>query len=412
METEISTQSDDICSMNLSKYAVIWPEVKNLFPLHSQQDRLPTARETQAKIDELYESGDSLNASRLTLWWGSIPESDIPRNPINSMHPQLDHSELSYRENKAFSRLAELPQLEDEAYRREEKEPTGIRFRDFAVPVAVMVLVVVFMLSAVFINGISRVVPEGNGTERLDRFQREPVVIAPEASYAGQPLSSTDKAPKTASQFFKSIHVYRISDQLELSPNPTKEVAELWRRTVAVFGADAKRLESFGIAYEDDSLIAGYLDLDTRTLVINLNGTMTDSNVQNFTLVHEYNHMVTLMGQYESGASCDSTLLLNGNVCLDENSSLQRWINRFWNEPGMLKDTSTGNVEAGEKRFSEMPEDFVSTYAASAPQEDMAESFAAWVFGYTMPEKKHDFFDNDPESRALKARILSSLNEI
>lgn len=397
--------------MNLSKYAVIWPEVTKIFPLHSAQDRMPTAKEVQAKVDELYSSGDSLNASRLTLWWGTIPESAIPRNPINSMHPQIDHPELSNRENQAFARLAELPPVEEETYQKGEAKGNGIRFRDFAIPAAVMGLVVVFMLTAVVVNGANRIVPDGDGTERLDRFPKAPVVIAPESNYPGQPISKVDESPITGSQFFESIHVYRVSDQLELAPNPTAEVAELWSRTVAIFGDDAKRLESFSIAYEENSQIAGYLDLDTSNLVINLNSSMADESVQNFTLVHEYSHMLTLMGQYETGTSCDSTLLLNGNLCLDSSSSLQRWVKLFWNEPGMLKDTSTGNVEAGERRFSETPEDFVSPYAASAPQEDMAESFAAWIFGYPMPEEKKEFFDKDAESRALKARILSSLAE-
>lgn len=387
---------------------MIWPEVTKIFPLHSAQDRMPTAKEVQAKVDELYSSGDTFNASRLTLWWGAIPESAIPRDPINSMHPQIDQPELSKRENQAFARLAELPTVEDVT----EAKGNGIRFRDFAVPVAVMVLVVVFMLTAVVVNGANRIVPEGDGTERLDRFPKAPVVIAPEANYPGQPISKVDESPTIGSQFFERIHVYRVSDQLELAPNPTAEVAELWSRTVAIFGDDAKRLESFSVAYEEGSQIAGYLDLDTSNLVINLNSSMADEGVQDFTLVHEYNHMLTLMDQYETGASCDSTLLLNGNLCLDSSSSLQRWVKLFWNEPGMLKDTSTGNVEAGERRFSETPEDFVSPYAASAPQEDMAESFAAWVFGYPMPEEKKEFFDKDAESRALKARILSSLAKI
>lgn len=391
---------------------MIWPEVTKFFPLHSAQDRMPTANDFQAKVDELYSNGDTLNASRLALWWGSIPESAIPRNPINPMHPQVDHPELSNRENQAFARLAELPPLEDEAYQKREVKGNGIRFRDFAVPAAVIGLVVIFMLTAVVVNGANRIIPDGDGTERLDRFPKGPVVITPEANYPGQPLSKIDEAPTTSSQFFESIHVYRVSDQLELAPNPTAEVADLWERTVAIFGDDAKRLDSFSIAYEENSQIAGYLDLDTNNLVINLNSSMVEESVKNFTLVHEYNHMLTLMGQYQTGASCDSTLLLNGNLCLDSSSSLQRWVKLFWNEPGMLKDTSTGNVEAGEKRFSETPEDFVSPYAASAPQEDMAESFAAWVFGYPMPEEKKEFFDKDAESRALKARILSSLAEI
>jgi hypothetical protein len=395
--------------MTLKKYSIIWPKVIEFFPAHFQQDRLPTELEVQTKVEELYRSGNSMDASRLTLWWGSIPESAIPVEPLIQMHPNPLNAELSNHERLAFSRLDEIPQASDVP---QDSKASGIRFRDFAIPLGVIILVIALMLSSVFVNGLTRVTPNGDGADRLDRFPREPVVIAPEAQYPGQQTVSTEEAPTVASPFFKTIHLYRVSDQLELSPNPTAEVAELWERAVAVFGADAKELDSFGVAYENSSEIAGYLDLDTRNLVINLNDVMTEPEVQNFTLIHEYNHMVTLMNQYESGVSCSTTLLLNGNACLDENSSLQTWIDQFWNEPGMLKNTSTGNIEAGEEMYSERPNEFFSVYAASAPQEDMAESFAAWVLGYPLPESKEKFFNEDGESRALKVRILSSLDAI
>ena len=69
-----------------------------------------------------------------------------------------------------------------------------------------------------------------------------------------------------------------------------------------------------------------------------------------------------------------------------------------------MPDPTATDEEGGEDRCTLDPS-FLGTYAASHPEEDLAESFSAFVFSLPVPEAvqpKLDFFEDYPELVAFR----------
>lgn len=396
--------------MSLARYSIIWPEVARIFPAHYANGTMPSDAEVQARINRYYALGDITNASRLNVWWANVPVHEKPLAGDIVLEPDPYGPPPAPAVQQAFERLSQETQAPEPP--REPARP--VRFRDFLVPFGVVIMVVGFLIASVTLNALARVESNGPDMTRFDRFPQEPVSVAEQAVAPVQPIAKQATAPVRSSSIFRNVHIYRVSDELVLSPNPTEDVARLWERTVAIFGDDAKRLKSFGVTYEgSETGAAGYLDIDGKGLVISLDGIMASREIQDYTLIHEYNHMVTLYEQEDvRGLSCSTSLILSGTVCLDSDSSLYRWIKQFWPDENLVRGSESGDMAAGESLYYKNPDDFVTVYAASAPQEDMAESFAAWVLNYEMPREKRMFFEMDGESVLLKERILKSLDRL
>lgn len=171
------------------------------------------------------------------------------------------------------------------------------------------------------------------------------------------------------------------------------------------------------------------------------NADLEDRSGLYFTLVHEFGHLLTLgpdqvppdidiyndpenADLYESKAAACPTHFPGG--CSLSDSYINVFYQRFWthladewqpiDDLGYTDDLETYYDEL--YAFYEAHEDeFVDDYAATNPSEDIAESFAYFVFsprptGTTLAEQKILFFYDYPELVQLRSDILSSFCEI
>jgi hypothetical protein len=142
----------------------------------------------------------------------------------------------------------------------------------------------------------------------------------------------------------------------------------------------------------------------------------------NDVLVHEFGHMLTLnihqMDMRTEPAKCQ---FYADDTCSFEDSYLNRFFDQFWK--GKLYDewktitsqTDKAAVKSGLTTFYQAhSQDFVREYAATAPVEDIADSWTYFVMtprpvGNTVAEQKILFFYNIPEFVDLRSEIRSRI---
>lgn len=155
-----------------------------------------------------------------------------------------------------------------------------------------------------------------------------------------------------------------------------------------------------------------------------------------FTLVHEFAHLLTLNNRqvpanrelalepdnqalYEAAvAACPA--YFPGEGCSRPDSYINRFYERFWaniyaewQAIGNLEDEEE-QAAAAEAFYNSKKDQFVSEYAASGPEEDIAESFATFVLkpkptGDTIADQKVAFFYDFPELVKLRAGMTARL---
>lgn len=143
-----------------------------------------------------------------------------------------------------------------------------------------------------------------------------------------------------------------------------------------------------------------------------------DKQEQQFTVVHELAHILTLNSvQVKVDAlnkdkdQCKTYYDVVG--CSMSQSYINTFFNRFWKGE---KYTYIQNIESGEHDlYLQNPNDFINDYAATEPREDIAESFANFVFENkdetpnTQANQKIQFFYNYPELIQLRDDIRNIL---
>jgi hypothetical protein len=154
------------------------------------------------------------------------------------------------------------------------------------------------------------------------------------------------------------------------------------------------------------------------------------------TLVHEFAHLLTL-GPDQVVPSLavlnnpeDNNIYLQelsacpnyfpGEGCANADSYIDDFYFQFWEElreewdPINLEEDEDTRTELLDEFYSQYEDRFVTSYAATNPEEDIAESFAFFVFspepaGDTILEEKILFFYNYPELVELRAAILNNM---
>ena len=107
--------------------------------------------------------------------------------------------------------------------------------------------------------------------------------------------------------------------------------------------------------------------------------------------------------------------IYDGDACYMPGSHIFEFFMLFWDGYG---DNVFAEAVAGEV-FDQNPDDFVNDYAGSAPTEDFAETFAAWLMPEleafeikASTEAKFQFFNSRSELRNLRHQILSGLQAV
>jgi hypothetical protein len=157
-----------------------------------------------------------------------------------------------------------------------------------------------------------------------------------------------------------------------------------------------------------------------------------------FTLIHEFAHLLTLnSGQvpvnealalepdneelYEAAATA-CPVYFPGEGCSEPTSYINAFYERFWadiyeewSEIDALQYEDEDEYATGlEEFYAEREDEFVSDYATTSPEEDIAESFATFVLkpkptGETLADEKVAFFYDYPELVKLRAEMSGRL---
>ncbi|MEK6754079.1 MAG: hypothetical protein AABZ00_17605 [Chloroflexota bacterium] len=155
-----------------------------------------------------------------------------------------------------------------------------------------------------------------------------------------------------------------------------------------------------------------------------------------YTLVHEFGHLLTLGRRqvspslavfnnpedddvyFEEASACPD--YFPGEGCANPDSYIDDFYNQFW--AGLYEEWNEINLEEDEDIYYEKLDEFyakyedrfVTSYAATNPEEDIAEAFAFFVFspepaGDTIAVEKILFFYQYPELVELRANILGNM---
>lgn len=151
---------------------------------------------------------------------------------------------------------------------------------------------------------------------------------------------------------------------------------------------------------------------------VNLDAYDEDPEEAALTMAHEFSHVFTATaGQLDRSpeAADDCATYFNGEGCYLPDSLMAEWIAEFWNPDDLaaIDPNADVGVDSGAELCAADPS-FLGPYAASTPEEDFAESFAAFV--YRVPAKtpeaqaKIDWFAEQPglvefQQRAIDAEL-------
>jgi hypothetical protein len=167
--------------------------------------------------------------------------------------------------------------------------------------------------------------------------------------------------------------------------------------------------------------IQGSAFMEEWSLAVDL-ADFTTVNKFTWALIHEYGHFVTLQAsQIDTMQEADHCSGLRTDVgCLRENAYLQKFYDRYWGN--FSKDwqaiESLESPEKVQKGFDDYymahPNDFVSAYALTKPQEDIAESWRFFILspapkGNTLADQKVLFFYEFPELVKQRSTIVNRL---
>ncbi|MFM2414746.1 MAG: hypothetical protein RI911_439 [Candidatus Parcubacteria bacterium] len=194
--------------------------------------------------------------------------------------------------------------------------------------------------------------------------------------------------------------------------------AEIWRLFARISPDSFTKayVETFEIADDSsDDTLAYVHDEDGNALWsvgVNLGAFGQEGKREDvLTLVHEFAHIVTLNQTQIVHAECGITYD-TGDGCAKAGSYLNTFVQKFW--PGQDRALALN----GTNLFERSPQRFPTEYAASSPEEDIAESFALFVLGdgstvpQTIAEQKVAFFKDYPELVQLRASIRKGLGSI
>lgn len=137
---------------------------------------------------------------------------------------------------------------------------------------------------------------------------------------------------------------------------------------------------------------------------VNLDAYDEDPDEAALTMAHEFSHVFTATeGQIDRSpdAADACTTYFNGEGCYRPDSLMAAWIDRFWKPGDLAKvdpDADVG-IADGEDLCAADPS-YLGPYAASTPEEDFAESFAAFVYRVEAPtpevQEKLDWLADQP----------------
>ena len=132
-----------------------------------------------------------------------------------------------------------------------------------------------------------------------------------------------------------------------------------------------------------------------------------------FTLIHEFMHILSLnTSQVDENVDPENCEYYIQEGCTKDGSYIKAFYNKFWKG----KFTSD-DPDSAMENFAKAENSFVTEYAATNPGEDIAESFASFIFknktqSTLVKDQKAMFFYNYPELVKIRDNIRRALKQI
>lgn len=220
---------------------------------------------------------------------------------------------------------------------------------------------------------------------------------------------------------------YSVSSAYAIYANKEKH-KEVWNYFTKLIPASARpQLKRLVLVADDNADYAAYVaptdvnaeDLSSWEMGLNFTALYIDGFMDKpetgYTMIHEFGHLLTLhAGQIDSKtteASCAS--FFTGEGCTKSNSYLMSFFDNFWKD---IYAELTQSQSSSQNLYEKYRNRFVTSYAASNPGEDIAESFTHFVLkmdlasGSTMADGKINSFYDYTEASSIRNEIRKNLD--
>lgn len=217
--------------------------------------------------------------------------------------------------------------------------------------------------------------------------------------------------------------IFDVLEDGTLSPAATGTAAEVWDAFTRVATQDfaAEVILTYTTGDRRSADLLAYVQQDAERpqywhFAANLAGA-TDVSYLLTTLIHEYAHILTLdLSQMPTSTDCD--VVAHSQGCWYEDAYISAFWDAFWSGYGDdAPPVTNSDSSVTEAFYLAHEEDFVSSYAAKNVEEDIAESFMAYVIE-PVPDPaqgtvaaKLAFFERYPELSAIRERIRAEFGD-
>lgn len=233
--------------------------------------------------------------------------------------------------------------------------------------------------------------------------------------------------------------IYSVDGDEISSPEPNNNIpAELveyqddtatqeyiWQFFVDLIPADQRQLvDQFVIFSDGYSNVIGAVDEGSSANTWSFEMDIIDAAdfaTLSTTVIHEFGHMLTLSDtQINDKSSCNTYQSIDG--CSESDSYVNAFYDAFWTnlysewESTVLDSSGEVDEDAVIEFYDQYSDQFVTDYAPTGVEEDIAESFMYFIFsakpaGDTIAEQKILFFYDYPELVQMREDMLTVLCE-
>jgi hypothetical protein len=215
-----------------------------------------------------------------------------------------------------------------------------------------------------------------------------------------------------------------IPEEFVKYQNDTKTHEYLWKFYTDVIPASQRKDITEFILFTDgaDNIIGAVDEADTPNTWTMEMDIIDAQDLPTFatTLIHEFGHVLTLNDTQisDNTTSCADYMTIDG--CSKSSSYINAFYNAFWadiyKEWASTVEFSNGEVneDAVITFYDQYSDQFLTDYAPTGPEEDIAESWIYFIFsqkpaGDTIAEQKILFFYDYPELVNLREEIRGGL---
>ncbi|MBN2388189.1 MAG: hypothetical protein JXB85_14320 [Anaerolineales bacterium] len=210
-----------------------------------------------------------------------------------------------------------------------------------------------------------------------------------------------------------------VSDDLLDEQQDRAGHQEMWELFARTIPADRRTLISEFIVFTDgpDNVLAAVDQLSTEPEAWSLEVDIADAdNIAMLigTLIHEHAHILTLNNSQFLPEAASCPFYQSDDNCAEEDSYLNLFYERFWTDIYAEWDLAYDDEDALAEFYETYSDQFVTEYASTDPDEDIAETWLYFVYGprpagATIAEEKILFFYEFPELVQLRDEIRSNL---